>query len=62
MCLTTKTSKWQCFVDVDCTALVVWRGLAVLDRTLIWFCTPLLALAPESARAFSDPMHLKVPE
>ena len=23
---------------------VVWRGLAVLDRTLIWFCTPLLAV------------------
>ena len=23
---------------------VVWRGLAVFDRTLIWFCTPLLAV------------------
>ena len=31
---------------------VVWRGLAVLHRTL-------LALAPESARAFSDPMNCK---
>ena len=40
--------------------LVVWCGLAVLDRTLICrFCTPLLALAPESTLAFSDLMHCK---
>ena len=25
----------------------------------MWFCTPPLALAPEHALAFSDPMHCK---
>ena len=39
-------------MDADCAMSVVWRGLAVLHRTL-------LALAPESARAFSDPMNCK---
>ena len=43
----------------DCATSVVWRGLAVLDRTLIWFCTPPLALTPEPALAFSDPKHCK---
>ena len=38
---------------------VVWRGLTVPDRTLIWSRTPLLALAPESAPAFSDPIDCR---
>lgn len=35
-------------------------NVGVLDGTLIWFYTPLLTrLAPESARASSDPMRCK---
>ena len=58
LCLTLNI-RAASLVDADCTTSVVWRGLAVLDRTLVWFCTPLSALAPESALAFSDPMHCK---